>query len=821
MSFHSVLIQTFQNFKDVFLGSSDISNIGDGKVTGALAALDQEKQDKLTAGDNITIQTRYLYSEVTSECEVVANDSSLPAEGTEGIFYICENTGYVFVWIPEGEDYKQIDGYETSFVEALPAQGTENTFYILSTDNTVWICTVTDNVISTPGYTSEINSLSIATSELQSETTYLASEVADKQDTLIAGTGITISSNVISAIIGIDIKVVEELPSIDISTQSIYFVPAEAGSEDAYDEYVYVIVPTFTNVSETVVARSSSSQFPATGDVEHVYIDTTSGIVYAWDTENSQYRETQIAYEVVNRLPKEGSPQTIYAVNENGTINYYTYDNVGSWERIGSTAIDFSAYYEKSEVDDMFTSQEIVDSTQNSTISSLSTSASEIQSNVASMSTVQSMHTSEINSLSTASSELGSEYTVIHSEVATKQPMLVAGTNISIDPATNTISATSGASDLGDLTDVTLTTPTEGQVLSYNSQTDEWVNSTVATIDYSQEISSLTSENSLQTSEINSLSTAASELSSETTVLGSEVATKQDQLTAGAGITITNNVISSSAAGVKLEIVSTLPVSDIDPQTIYLVPSEDPQTDNEYDEYIYVQVGQYAYAQYDVVVRASSSEFPASGKGGYYYVDATTSIVYEWDSTNSEYVQDGYSYLEVNELPSVGDETVLYYLNDGSISAYYFYSVESSWEIIGSTAIDLTNYYTKTQVDSMFTSQSAVDSTQNSQISSLSTSASEIASNVASMSTIQSTLDSTQNSHLTSLSTENSTQTSEISSLSTATSELGSEVTIIGSEVDEKQPMLTAGAGIEIDANNIIKSTGAVIYANVLLPNGD
>lgn len=63
------------------------------------------------------------------------------------------------------------------------------------------------------------------------------------------------------------------------------------------------------------------------------------------------------------------------------------------------------------------------------------------------------------------------------------------------------------------------------------------------------------------------------------------------------------------------------------------------------------------------------------------------------------------------------------------------------------------------------------------------TTASEVASDLTSLSAAQSEVDSLQTSEMTSLSVTQSLQTSEIASLSTAESELGSEVTVIGSEV--------------------------------------
>lgn len=101
--------------------------------------------------------------------------------------------------------------------------------------------------------------------------------------------------------------------------------------------------------------------------------------------------------------------------------------------------------------------------------------------------------------------------------------------------------------------------------------------------------------------------------------------------------------------------------------------------------------------------------------------------------------------------------------------------------------------------DSEIGSLSTENSTAASELDAHSQSLSEIASAASSTSSSQSEVDSTQNSSLGSLSTENSTQTSQIGSLSTAESEMASELDVIGSEVAEKQHILTEGPGIDID----------------------
>lgn len=118
--------------------------------------------------------------------------------------------------------------------------------------------------------------------------------------------------------------------------------------------------------------------------------------------------------------------------------------------------------------------------------------------------------------------------------------------------------------------------------------------------------------------------------------------------------------------------------------------------------------------------------------------------------------------------------------------------------------------------ESEINSLSIENSTQTSELAAHSQSLSEIASAASSTSTAQSQYDSTQDSHLASLSAENSTQTSELASLSTAESEMASEMETMGSELDEKQPMLTEGPGIDIDDETNEIKTERVVFEGTL-----
>lgn len=71
---------------------------------------------------------------------------------------------------------------------------------------------------------------------------------------------------------------------------------------------------------------------------------------------------------------------------------------------------------------------------------------------------------------------------------------------------------------------------------------------------------------------------------------------------------------------------------------------------------------------------------------------------------------------KVDELPQTGGENVIYLVPNSSSTTgnvydeYYWDSVSNSFETLGSTAIDLSNYYTKTEVDNNYYTKSNIDS---------------------------------------------------------------------------------------------------------------
>lgn len=153
-------------------------------------------------------------------------------------------------------------------------------------------------------------------------------------------------------------------------------------------------------------------------------------------------------------------------------------------------------------------------------------------------------------------------------------------------------------------------------------------------------------------------------------------------------------------SSMHFEIVDTLPVTDISTSTIYLVPSSRAKTKNVKDEFIYI----YSYSYTDITdvvyIYPNFESFPSEGIDSNFYVSSDNGNVYEWNSSSTEYFE-SFVYTsseEVSSLPSVGDSKTLYI--NTTDNKVYSCLVSGDWEQIGSTAIDLTDYYTKTEIDS-------------------------------------------------------------------------------------------------------------------------
>lgn len=101
-----------------------------------------------------------------------------------------------------------------------------------------------------------------ADSELQTQITAQAAEIATKQDQLVAGDNIVISGNTISATgagggAGFDVQVVQELPSTG-QKGIIYLLAKDGAAPDVYDEYVWIeSTQTFELIGTTQIDLSN------------------------------------------------------------------------------------------------------------------------------------------------------------------------------------------------------------------------------------------------------------------------------------------------------------------------------------------------------------------------------------------------------------------------------------------------------------------------------------------------------------------------------------------------------------------------------------
>ena len=178
---------------------------------------------------------------------------------------------------------------------------------------------------------------------------------------------------------------------------------------------------------------------------------------------------------------------------------------------------------------------------------------SDYSSEIASLSTENSTQTSELSSLSAENSTQTSELASLSAENSTQTSELGSLSSENSTQATEIGSLTTATSEnagaIGSMSEsMSEIASTAGSLSTENStQSSQLGSLSSENSTQTSELSSLSAENSTQTSELASLSTAQSEMGSELTVIGSEVADKQDALVEGAGINIdsTTNEIST------------------------------------------------------------------------------------------------------------------------------------------------------------------------------------------------------------------------------------------------------------------------------------
>ena len=104
--------------------------------------------------------------------------------------------------------------------------------------------------------------------------------------------------------------------------------------------------------------------------------------------------------------------------------------------------------------------------------------------------------------------------------------------------------------------------------------------------------------------------------------------------------------------------------------------------------------------------------------GGAQIDDNTISTETVWSSSKivSELANAGFDVQVVQDLPATGEAHTLYFVPSAdpktqNIYDEYLYA-NNAWEQVGSTAVDMSDYYTKTEVDTNFTKLSVLTQAQ-------------------------------------------------------------------------------------------------------------
>ena len=100
--------------------------------------------------------------------------------------------------------------------------------------------------------------------------------------------------------------------------------------------------------------------------------------------------------------------------------------------------------------------------------------------------------------------------------------------------------------------------------------------------------------------------------------------------------------------------------------------------------------------------------------GGAQIDDNTVSTTTTWSSSKivSELANAGFDVQVVQELPATGEAHTLYFVPSAdpktqNIYDEYLYA-NNAWEQVGSTAVDMSDYYTKTQVDALLVNKAEI-----------------------------------------------------------------------------------------------------------------
>ena len=118
-------------------------------------------------------------------------------------------------------------------------------------------------------------------------------------------------------------------------------------------------------------------------------------------------------------------------------------------------------------------------------------------------------------------------------------------------------------------------------------------------------------------------------------------------------------------------------------------------------------------SQYSILLEILD-KIEGGGTGGANIDDNTISTTTTWSSSKivSELANAGFDVQVVQELPATGEAHTLYFVPSAdpktqNIYDEYLYA-NNAWEQVGSTAVDMSDYYTKTQVDNLLVNKAEI-----------------------------------------------------------------------------------------------------------------
>ena len=119
-------------------------------------------------------------------------------------------------------------------------------------------------------------------------------------------------------------------------------------------------------------------------------------------------------------------------------------------------------------------------------------------------------------------------------------------------------------------------------------------------------------------------------------------------------------------------------------------------------------------SQYSILLEILDKIEGGGGTGGANIDDNTISTTTTWSSSKivSELANAGFDVQVVQELPATGEAHTLYFVPSAdpktqNIYDEYLYA-NNAWEQVGSTAVDMSDYYTKTQVDNLLVNKAEI-----------------------------------------------------------------------------------------------------------------